>query len=475
MNPYIKTVTTKTKKTAYLIAIGGTGMGSLAGLLKEQGFTVTGSDLEVYPPMSDQLAALGIEVKKGWNAANIDNPDLVIIGNAVSRDNPEVLEVMRRGLPYRSLPQALGEILVERYPIVIAGTHGKTTTCSIAAWILERTGQSPGFFIGGVLKNFGRSYQLGSGDYFVIEGDEYDSAYFDKGPKFLHYRPKILILNPVEFDHADIYRDLAHVLSAFEKLLTLLPKDGLLVANWDSENVRQLCRQPPCRLIRVGFHPEADLQPTQVDLKRGVSFDLLMRGKNLGRVTSPMMGRHNTQNLCNVIAVLLDLGIPLAEINKSLAEFQGIKRRQEILLEAGDRILIEDFAHHPTAIRETLSAVRAAYPEGRLWALFEPRSNTTRRNFFQEELARAFDLADEVLLAPVFRPDKIPTEERLDPTKLVTDLVAKGKSARIGTSIDDMVHIVAQESRGKDVICLMSNGSFGGIYPKMVSALQPNP
>lgn len=465
-------------KKAYLIAIGGTGMASLAGLLKEKGYKVTGSELTLYPPMSDQLAELKIPVKTGWQPANLRDadgslPDLVIVGNAVSKDNPEAQEVVRLGLPTFSMPQALGELfLKEHFPIVIAGTHGKTTSCSLMAWILERTGQSPSFLIGGIVNNFHRSYQIGHGDYFVIEGDEYDSAYFDKGPKFLHYRPQMLILNPVEFDHADIYRDLNHVLSAFEKLLTLLPKEGLLVANWDSENVRSLCKKASCRLLKTGLSPEAELRAGEINLKNPPSFDLIYRGKNLGRVRSPLLGQHNLQNLLSVLGIALEIGIPLTEIQEALHEFQGIKRRQEVLGVIHGRTVIEDFAHHPTAIRETLAAIRAAYPQGRLWALFEPRSNTTRRRVFQQEFVQAFAAADEVLLAPVYQPEKIPESERLDEHQLVQDLQAQGKKARRAASIDEMVQTVAEESCPQDIICLMSNGSFGGIYAKLISALK---
>lgn len=479
MNPYITIVTTsKKQKAVYLIAIGGTGMASLAGLLKEKGYEVTGSELTLYPPMSDQLAELKIPVKTGWQASNLRDaddslPDLVIVGNAVFKDNPEAQEVVRLGLPTFSMPQALGELfLKERFPIVIAGTHGKTTTCGLMAWILERTGQSPSFLIGGIVNNFHRSYQIGHGDYFVIEGDEYDSAYFDKGPKFLHYRPQMLILNPVEFDHADIYRDLNHVLSAFEKLLTLLPKEGLLVANWDSENVRRLCKNVSYRLLKTGLHPEAELRAERINLTSPPSFDLTLRGKILGRVRSPLLGQHNLQNLLSVLGIALELGIPLVEIQGALNEFQGVKRRQEVLGVIHGRTLIEDFAHHPTAIRETLAAIRAAYPQGRLWALFEPRSNTTRRRVFQQEFVQAFGAADEVLLAPVYQPEKIQESERLDEHQLVQDLQAQGKKARRAASIDEMVQMVTEGSRPQDIICLMSNGSFGGIYAKLISGLK---
>ncbi len=457
----------------HLTAICGTGMASLAGLLKEKGHVVSGSDANVYPPMSDQLAALGIPVQNGYRPENIGQPDLVIIGNAVSKTNEEVQEILRRGLPYYSMPQAVGELfLKERYPLVVAGTHGKTTTSALLAWSLERTGQAPGFLVGGILKNFGKSYQLGTGDYFVVEGDEYDSAFFDKGPKFLHYRPKALILNPVEFDHADIYRDLAHVMEAFSKLVRLLPKDGLILACSDSPNVLKLIADAPCRVLRYGLQEGADLTARDISLDGSTRFRLLKKGQDLGEMISPLLGRHNIQNLLGVLGVLLDLGIHLDDIRAALLEFQGVKRRQEILAEIRGITVMDDFAHHPTAVMETLAALRSRYPSGRLWAIFEPRSNTTRRKVFQNEFLGAFDSADEIIFAAPYLSEKIPEEDRLDPGLVVEGLKKRGKSTRYIPSVDAIVDILAAEARSGDVLCFMSNGGFGGVHAKTVEKLK---
>lgn len=465
-------------KKIHLIAICGTGMGSLAGLLKEKGYEVTGSDANVYPPMSDQLAALGIPVRIGFHPRNIEEtgPDLVIVGNAVSKDNPEVGAVLERKLPMMSMPEAVEKIfLADRISLVVAGTHGKTTTCGLLAWILDRCGKSPGFLVGGILKNFDRSCQFGGGDYFVIEGDEYDSAFFDKGPKFLHYRPRYLILNAVEFDHADIYRDLDHLMEAFSRLLSLIPPEGLILADGDNPNVRRLLAKPPCRVLTFGFLPEADLRAEGVSLDEKTRFRLLKQGKEVGPVISPMIGRHNIKNLLGVIGLLLEIGIPLREINSALSEFQGVKRRQEVIATIRGITIIDDFAHHPTAIFETLSALRSRYVQGKLWAIFEPRSNTTRRNVFQKDFVGAFDPADEVILAPPWLPEKIPAGERLDPARLIRELVEHGKKARYFSTADpvgEIVATVAREAVPGDVLCIMSNGGFGGIHEKMVSKLK---
>lgn len=462
-------------KRIHLIAVCGTGMASLAGLLKEKGFEVTGSDANVYPPMSDQLAALGIKIHLGYKPENIDasKPDLVIVGNAVSKDNPEVLEVQKRNLPLLSMPEAFDRFfLAHRFPIVVAGTHGKTTTASILAWLLERTGQSPGFFVGGILKNFGRSYQLGSGDYFVIEGDEYDSAFFDKGPKFLHYRPQVLILNAVEFDHADIYRDLNHVLEAFYKLMALMPTDGLIVADGDNANVRSLIAKAPCRVLTFGVNGGNDLEPSDVALGEVARFRLKRKGEAVGEFASPLAGRHNLKNLLGVLGVLLDLGLRSDDIAAALTEFQGIKRRQEVLATIRGITLVDDFAHHPTAVAETLAALRSKYGPRKLWAIFEPRSNTTRRNIFQKDFAVAFDPADEIIFAAPYQPEKIPEAERLHPEDVVSDLQKRGKKARYLPEVDRIVDAVAKEARSGDVLCIMSNGAFGGIYGKMIEALK---
>ncbi len=462
-------------KRIHLIAVCGTGMASLAGLLREKGCDVTGSDANVYPPMSDQLAALGIPIQLGYKAENITTaqPDLVIVGNAISKNNPEVEEVRKRGLPLLSMPEAFDRFfLSDRFPIVVAGTHGKTTTASILSWLLERTGQSPGFFVGGILKNFDRSYQLGTGDYFVIEGDEYDSAFFDKGPKFLHYRPRILILNAVEFDHADIYRDLNHVLEAFSKLIDLLPPDGLIVADGDNRNVRSLIARAKCRVLTFGVNGGCDLEAANVSLGETTCFQLVRKGERVGDFESPLAGRHNLKNLLGALGALLDLGLRPADVAVALKEFKGIKRRQEVLATIRGVTLVDDFAHHPTAVSETLAALRSKYGTRRLWAIFEPRSNTTRRNVFQEDFAAAFDAADEIIFAAPYLPEKIPEPDRLHPEDVVADLQKRGKKALYIPDVEHIVDTVAKEAAPGDVLCLMSNGGFGDIYRKMIEALK---
>lgn len=465
----------------HMIAICGTGMGSLAGLLKLKGFEVTGSDTSIYPPMSDQLASLKINVLNGYTSKNLEKtrPDLVIVGNAVSKTNEEVLALQNLGLPRLSMPEAVEKIfLSDRFSIVVAGTHGKTTSSALLAWLLERTGQSPSFLVGGILKNFSSSYQLGSGDYFVIEGDEYDSAFFDKKPKFLHYRPRMLILNPVEYDHADIYKNLDEVMQAFSGLISLMPKEGLVLACSDSPNVKKLIAQAPCRVVTFGSKGAANLKAENIRFGEQTLFEVIQNGKALGTLASPLLGRHNVDNLLGVTGILLELGIPLKEINTALLEFQGVKRRQEVLATIRGITLIDDFAHHPTAVLETLKALRHRYPEGRLWAIFEPRSNTTRRKVLQKDFITAFEPADEIIFAAPYLPEKIPEEERLDPLQVIEDLKKHGKKARYFSSdshIDDIVDTVTREANAKDVLCFMSNGGFGGIYEKMMTQLKIKP
>lgn len=459
----------------HLIAICGTGMASLAGLLKEKGYEVTGSDQNVYPPMSDQLAAMGAKVLTGYKPENLDiaKPDLVVVGNAISKDNPEVLEVQKRGLTLMSMPQAIAELFLEnKFPIVVAGTHGKTTTSSLLAWILERSGQSPSFFIGGILKNFGRSYQLGQGDYFVLEGDEYDTAFFDKGPKFLHYRPKMLVLNAVEFDHADIYKDLAHVMASFEKLVALLPPDGLILADGDSPNVRKLIEEAPCKTITFGLESRTSLTADQIAYGEKTAFRALRDGVEIGRFESPLPGRHNLKNLLAVLGVALEVGITVNDLQRALAEFESVKRRQDVLGCYRGVTLVDDFAHHPTAVAETLAALRGRYGSAKLWAIFEPRSNTTRRNIFQSDFAKAFDTADEIIFAAPYLAEKIPEDQRLHPEQIIADLKERGKKAFYLPSIDEIVALIGRDARPGDVVCFMSNGGFGGIYQKTIEALK---
>ncbi len=461
------------KERIHLVATCGMGMGSLAGLLKESGFEVSGSDQNIYPPMSTQLEAIGVALKVGFRPENIDPPpDRVVIGNAVSKGNPEVQAVLQQKIPCLSMPEALYQLFLKgRTPMVVAGTHGKTTTTALLAWLLEKTGHSPGLFAGGVLKNLGKSYQKGAGPYFVVEGDEYDTAFFDKGPKFLHYHPEFLILNPIEFDHADIYRDLPHLMTSFEHLADSIPTSGFVAAQGRNENVRQLLPRFSCRKMTFGLSPEADLSADQISLEGETSFRLLRNGKPLLRLRSPLFGRHNIENLLGILAILLEIGIRPEEIQGPLLEFEGVKRRQELIGHFHDIVLLDDFAHHPTAIHETLLAIRGRFPKRRLWALFEPRSQTTRRRFFQEQFPAAFGPADCVLIAPVYLPEKIPPGELLDPGWIAEKLREEGKQAVACRSFDDLHDSLMKEVTAGDIVCFMSNGNFGGMIQKITDAL----
>ncbi|MDO8461944.1 MAG: UDP-N-acetylmuramate--L-alanine ligase [Deltaproteobacteria bacterium] len=467
-------------KKIHLIAVGGMGMGSLAGLLKEKGFEVSGSDANIYPPMSDQLQKLGVRLDEGYRAENLlPRPDLVVVGNAVSKTNPEVVALLQNEIPYCSMPEALKEFFLKgKKSLVVAGTHGKTTTASILSWLLTEASLDPCCFVGGILKNFDRSYRFGNGPYCVTEGDEYDTAFFDKGPKFVHYNPYAVLLGPVEFDHADIYKDLPQVLDAFEKLIGVLPENGLLVASADNPNTISLAKKFKGNVITYGFSPEAQFRAESFSFgpaggagPTGTSFRLFKLDQFLGVIESPMMGEHNIQNLLGVIALLLQIGLSLDQMRRGLKTFQGVKRRQEVRGVVSDIVVIDDFAHHPTAIAETLKAIRARYKGYKLWALFEPRSNTSRRNTFQEEFASAFQGADQVVIADLYQPEKIPEGERLDISKLVGSLQIKGIKARFLPTVDEIVATVRQEVSSHSVLLVMSNGGFGGIHDKLLISL----
>jgi UDP-N-acetylmuramate: L-alanyl-gamma-D-glutamyl-meso-diaminopimelate ligase len=460
----------------HLIAICGVGMSALAGMLQRRGFRVTGSDQNVYPPMSTHLEALGIELRRGFAAEHLaDHPQLIIVGNAVSRSNPEVQAMLAQGIPFLSFPQALAEyFLVDRHPIVITGTHGKTTTASLMAWILETAGLDPSYMIGGMPRNFGTNYKLGTGDFFVIEGDEYDTAFFDKGPKFLHYRPHSAILTSVEFDHADIYRNLEHVKEAFRQFIRTLPTDGYLAAGVDFPQVVELVRSTPCPWEGYGFAEQAHWRATHVECDEAAThFHVQYDDQDLGTLHWQLVGRHNIQNALGVIAVAHHLGVSLETIRQGLQSFTGVKRRQEIRGVVRDITVIDDFAHHPTAIRETLAALRARYGGQRLWAIFEPRSATSRRAIFQDDFVEAFAAADRVVIAGLFNPEAIAMEERLSPERLAHDIAHRCvKDAVYLPEVDGIVQHVAARARPGDVVAILSNGGFGGIHDKLLEAPQ---
>jgi UDP-N-acetylmuramate: L-alanyl-gamma-D-glutamyl-meso-diaminopimelate ligase len=460
----------------HLIAISGVGMAPLAGLLLAEGYRVTGSDQNVYPPMSTYLADLGIPVMTGYHAEHLRNrPDLVVVGNAVSRSNPEVEEMLRLGAPYISFPQALGTFLIgAKRSLVVAGTHGKTTTSALMAWVLAKAGWEPSFFIGGMPRNFGNGFRQGSGDWVVLEGDEYDSAFFDKGPKFLHYRPEKVILTSLEFDHADIYRDLEHLKSSFRRLAELIPPSGSFLVCNEYEAAKEAASAARCPVKFYGDREPRGWQARNIRFSGGTSwFEPFDGPKSEGEVKLSLIGRHNVTNALSVYATARELGIAPEAIREGMATFAGVKRRQEVKGEAGGITVIDDFAHHPTAIEETIGAVKSAYSGRRVWAVFEPRSNTSRRRIFAREFPAALARADCVVVAGLFQPEKIPVEDRLPAEEVVAEinrLADNGKAVLIEQP-DDIARYVAAEALRGDVILVMSNGGFGGVQEKILKLL----
>jgi UDP-N-acetylmuramate: L-alanyl-gamma-D-glutamyl-meso-diaminopimelate ligase len=458
----------------HLIAVCGVGMASLAGLLQAQGYRVTGSDQNIYPPMSTYLAEIGIEVLPGFRVEYLcPPPDFVIIGNDVSRGNPEAEHVLKQGVPYSSFPRALGQFLIgNRRSLVVTGTHGKTTTTALAAWALTSADLAPGFFVGGVPLNFGSGWHPGTGDYVVLEGDEYDSAFFDKGPKFLHYRPRHVILTSVEFDHADIYHDLEHVKAAFCRLMELIPQDGNLVVCGDYPAAVEVAAQARCPVTSYGL--AGDWQAADVRFENGRAFfSPEYRGKREAEVEAGLIGRHNVHNALAVYAMGRALGIEGGRLREGFATFRGVKRRQEIKGERRGILVIDDFAHHPTAVAETIDAVQSAYPKRRLWAVYEPRSNTSRRNIFELEFARALARADRVIISDLYQPEKVPAAERFSVARVVTKinrLAGAERAVTIADSQEIAAHISIYGAAG-DVVLVMSNGSFDGVHDKILRAL----
>lgn len=467
-------------KHIHLVGICGTAMASLAGMLQLQGHKVTGSDAAAYPPMSDLLQQLGIPVLEPYAVANLKpRPDLVIVGNALSRGNVELEYVLDQKLPFSSLAATIHEeFIVGRESLVVAGTHGKTTTTSMLAWIYEVASKqdarfAPSFIIGGVAENFGTSFQLRETSTFIVEGDEYDTAFFDKGPKFMHYFPDAAILTHVEFDHADIYHDLDAVKTAFKRMVNLVPRRGRLVAYDGSENVTECVAKAFCKVERYGFAPGSEWQ--MVDLRhesQGTRWRLDHAGQSTLELLLPMAGEHNALNATAAAALAAGQGVPVAAIVEALATFQSVKRRLEVRAVIDGITIIDDFAHHPTAIRETLKALRAAYPQARLWAVLEPRSNTLRRNVFEKELIEALSLADQVVIAGVFKQEGIPPVERLHPEAIVEGLKKAGRPASFGADADAIVTMIAPQFKSGDVVAILSNGGFGGIYEKLPARLR---
>ena len=460
----------------HLIGVCGTAMATLAALLKRKGHDVRGSDQNVYPPMSDFLASEGIRIMTGYREEHISRDvDLVVVGNAISRGNPELETVLERKIRYCSLPEAVRDnFLWGARSIVLAGTHGKTTTTSLTGWLLTHGGLDPTVLVGGIALNLGEngsSYRVGGGRDFVIEGDEYDSAFFDKTAKFLKYLPDIAVVNNIEFDHADIYKDLDEVLLAFRRLVNLVPRNGLLLLGADSEHALGLKSRAVSPVETFGLSDGADWQAHDIETRDGLThFKVRRGGAQFGRFQSPLIGAHNVRNALAAVAVGSYAGVDAATLADGLRAFRGIKRRLETVGVARQVTVLDDFAHHPTAVHETLTALRTGYPGRRVWAVFEPRSASSCRRVFQDDFARAFGAADETIVAAIFR-SSLPEDQRLSAEQLVSDLQARGQRARYIPDIDEIIRTIVAEERPGDVVVLMSNGGFGGIHHKLLKAL----
>ena len=447
-------------------------MAALAGLLKKAGHNVTGSDANIYPPMSTLLSNAGIKIFPGYKKENISKDiDLVIVGNAVSKKNEEVQAVLDAGISYTSFPAALSQFFLEgRKSLVVTGTHGKTTTTSLLSWVLESAQRKPGFMVGGWLKNFDTNHQVPVGDYFVTEGDEYDSAFFDKGPKFLHYRPDASILTGIEFDHADIFSDLDQIKQVFRDYVKLIK--GIILVKSDDENIRNVLPSASCKVETYGFDEKADWRIEDYRFEKGCGhFSLSFKNKKQADFQLAMIGRHNVENAAAVAALCLNLGLKVDEINVGFQTFKGIKRRQEIVGEKGGVTVIDDFAHHPTAIDLTVNAVKEAYPGQRVWAVFEPRSATSRRKVFEDSFPKSFLKADRIIFAGLFAPEKIKAEERLDVQAVIASINNMGGVAEYIPQVDDIVEFITKNAKSEDVILVMSSGGFDGIHRKILERL----
>lgn len=453
----------------HFIGICGTAMGSVAAAMHAKGFTVTGSDENVYPPMSTFLEEQGIQIFPGYKAENIpETAEVIVIGNAISRGNEEAEAALERKLLYVSLPEVLKEhFLRGRRNLVVSGTHGKTTTSSLLAWLLKSADVDPSHMIGGIPRNLGKGAAFTDSDFVVLEGDEYDTAFFDKRSKFLHYLPEVVIVNNIEFDHADIYDSLDEIKLTFRRLLNIVPRNGIAYVNGDCTNSLDVSQNAPAPIKTVGLGEHCDLRITEIDYgSEQTSFQL--DGETY---TLPMAGEFNVRNAAMAVCAARFSGFSPDQIRAGLISFEGIARRQEVRgIAAGVRV-IDDFAHHPTAIGLAVDSLRQQYPDSRMWVIFEPRSNTTRRNIFQDELAASLSKADLAVVPAVPDPEKVAEEDRLDPEKLVTDVKASGTDCWYCDTVDDIVELVARESREGDTVAVLSNGGFGGIHQKLLDAL----
>jgi UDP-N-acetylmuramate: L-alanyl-gamma-D-glutamyl-meso-diaminopimelate ligase len=450
-------------------------MASLAVMLKDSGYEVSGSDEGVYPPMSDFLAQKQIPVQQGYKVQNLSpEPDLIVIGNALSRGNPEIEHLLNIRIPFLSFPETLKLFFLrKKLPIVVTGTHGKTTTTSMLSWGLHAAGLQPNFLIGGIAENFQSSYGLEGGDHFVIEGDEYDSAFFDKGPKFLHYLPHLAIVGNVEFDHADIYPNLDAIKLQFRRFVNLIPQKGFLAVGADSPSAVEVSQNSLCVKETFGITSDSDWSARNIDHRQdSCSFDVFYHEKSFQRFNLPILGNYNIRNALAATAILNHLGVTGAEIRQGLESFAGVRRRLQLRAEVDGIRIYEDFAHHPTAVQETLQAVRESFRPDRIWAIYEPRSATSRRNIFQREIAEALSVAECVVLPDLFKPEKVPGNERLDENQLIQDLRQRGCAAWNMGTVDGIIEKICADSRPGDLIVIMSNGGFGGIYDRLPRALK---
>jgi UDP-N-acetylmuramate: L-alanyl-gamma-D-glutamyl-meso-diaminopimelate ligase len=461
----------------YCMAIGGTGMAPLACLLQEQGHCVRGTDGPLYPPMSTLLARCGIEPSVGYDPAHLEPvPDLVVVGNAIHRSNPEAVAAESRHLPLLSMPQALARFfLAERRPLVVTGTHGKTTTSALASWVYSECGADPGYLIGGLPWDLSTSFRAGHGERFIVEGDEYNAAYFDRGAKFLHYRAETVILTSVEYDHADLYPTPEALRDAYAQLISQLPASGLLIACGDTAEVRALAQHAPCRVVLYGFGPDNDLRPQgDIDATPEVTrFTLDDPEAGAVAIELAIAGEHNVSNALAVWAVARRDGLSAPAVAAAMARFHGVRRRLEEIGTVGGVTIVDDFAHHPTAVGKTLAALAQTYPGRRLVALFEPRSLTAGRRFFADGYRSAFRGAGLVLFAPIFHRARLRGDEQLDLTSLATDLQAAGVPAMACSSTEDLLTHAVQESRPGDLVVTMSSGSFDNMPRRLLTALSP--
>jgi UDP-N-acetylmuramate: L-alanyl-gamma-D-glutamyl-meso-diaminopimelate ligase len=466
-----------TKKHIHMIGIGGSAMAPLAGMLRESGYKITGSDAGVYPPACTLLESLDIPYATSFDAKNLTpSPDLVVVGNAISRGNVEVEEMLDRKLPHRSLPEILEEeFLPGKHSIVVSGTHGKTTTTAMLAWTFHVASKRPNFLVGGVAENFGKSYGLGGGPDFILEGDEYDSAYWDKAAKFFHYQPDDLIITSVEFDHADIYADFDVYQLAFKRLVNLVPRRGRVIAWGDSgagEALRRVTEKAFCPVITYGFESGNDWVASSVAIDRDqMRFSVDYKGEPYGEVVLSATGRHNVLNALAALIVAQGRGIRQESIISALSTFQSVKRRMDVKGEIANILLVDDFAHHPTAIRATIEAARLRWPARRLWAILEPRSNSMRRRVFQDALPQSLALGDRVILGNVHRAAQLADDQRLDPETIASAVKQLGKDARVLPSADDIADFLAAEAQSGDLLVVMSNGSFDGLCEKLLQRL----